>query len=210
MADLQFTVRRGAYGYDWEWFGGAVLAKAIGASLAAINESMAIGVELAKAGHPDYPPVGNPRFASREGEQLVDSIKILDRAESHGWAAFDAAIANGTPALIARGNIWCSGEWGIEGREVTQDPDIWSGRWPGMKPRFKRPAVGEVNATTLERAIWTEFGTGPHGPGGIGGQSPRPFLYPAWDISKALMPALVREAFALGLGQNTPAGWFRG
>ncbi len=171
---------QGGVGYTWDWDGEGVLIKAVGAAKVGIGACLALAVEHAKANHPEYPPPGEDegRFANRT-QQTIDAIGIIDEPQVE-WTTY---------GNFDKPHVW--GSWGIHDGPAFQDPDIWSGRWEGMTPRFKRPEEGgeqtDLEEGIVSRALFLEFGTIR--------MAARPFIYPAWDFAKELLLALTAVAY---------------
>jgi hypothetical protein len=175
-------------GWEMEWNGPAVLAKAIRAALMATEECLHIAVEHARSDHPPDPEGADPsmpgeRFHSRTA-QVIAATQILQHAvnEAHRYGT------HGVP------HVW--GSWGIVDGPATQDPDRWR-----EDRGYKQPAAGDLQDVSIkDRAMFLEFGTSWRG----GGEkmAPRPFIYPAWDYAKSQYLLLLLAAYAsLGGGR---------
>jgi hypothetical protein len=170
-----FRVSRGGPGWHMDWDGATVMAKAVAAAKTGIDECMALGVEHARSGH-QYPPPSEDwqTFANRT-EQTIDATQILEKAELKGEFG---------------PRPYVTGRWGVRDEPAYQDPDEWR-----EVRGFKHPERDELqDVTIMDRAMFLEFGTRR--------MAPRPFLYPAWDETKHLLPGLIAAAYkALGGGR---------
>ena len=182
---------RGADGYwEMDWRGDEVIADVTAATIVAMDVVMEVGVDMAKANHQAYPPpslnTGEDRFHDRTG-QTVNAIKVLTPAHNVG--------------TDERPHVF--GDWGIEDGPAYQDPDIWR-----ESRGFINPQVGEQQhfasgdeLSIVDRAMLMEFGAPGHYIPARAGRAERaapiaarPFIYPAWDASKRLLPAAIAAA----------------
>jgi hypothetical protein len=122
--------RVGDAGWTLEWDGASVMIKAAAASKIGIQKCLELGVELARSGHPDYPPPSEPYTTyARRTEQTIEATQVLEPAEIKGWV-------DNRP--------YVTGRWGIRDGPAFQDPDEW------REPQ---------EVTIVDRAMFLEFGT---------------------------------------------------
>jgi hypothetical protein len=159
------------------------MIKAAAASKIGIQQCMELGVEKARSGHHPYPPPSEPgETYARRTEQTIAATQILEDAEIKGW--------DGDSPYV-------TGHWGIRDGPAFQDPDEWR-----EERGFKHPPTGGLQEVSIvDRALFLEFGTVR--------MAPRPFIYPAWDETKVLLPGLIAAAYrAMGGGAWHAVGLF--
>jgi len=172
---------KGADGWELDWAGARVKIKAAAAAKIGIQTCMELAVEKARSNHPDYPPESEPfeRY-HRRTDQTIAATQILEDADIKDWVG---------------SNPYVTGRWGIRDAPAFQDPD----EWREVRGFTSPPTGGLQKVSIVDRALFLEFGTVR--------MAPRPFIYPAWDETKILLPGLIAAAYrAMGGGQWTAVG----